>query len=123
MAICICPNSPQLQTLMSQKLNALKNFQQHPPVGGFLLSVCLTKELSKVTNRLWESNNLSCFLVTVTALVLLEDYCRILPTYKTPANKSWILFSAGKEFHLMISCQALMTEGCILPNIIVQPWE
>ena len=45
-AICICPNSPQWQTL-SQKPNALKNFQQHHPVCGFLFSVCLTKELSK----------------------------------------------------------------------------
>ena len=125
-AICICPNSPQWQTLTSQKLNALKDFQQHPPVGGFLLSVCLTKELSNAMNLLWESNNsLSCFLVTVTALVLLEGYCCILPMYKTPASKSWILFCAtcSKEFPIMISCQAQMTEGCVLPNIVVQPWE
>ena len=38
-AVCICPNSPQWQTLASQKLNALNNFQQHPPIGSSLPGV------------------------------------------------------------------------------------
>jgi len=98
-AIRICPNSPQWQTLTSQKPNALKNFQQHPPVGGFLFPVCLTKELSNITDLLWETNNsLSCFLVAVTALMLLEGYGCLLPVRKPPAKKGGSLFLLARNF-------------------------